>query len=138
MKDSLKSDARYKAVKHEDTERSFNEYISEQKAAEKLIEGKEKTKHDEEVREFCLSYYCVATYICIYVFIFTLLSILVVLLISLLVNFSCKIVILPCTNFSFISWSGFVRNFSLSLSVIFHFSLSLCAHKLPVLIWLVY
>ncbi|XP_022852829.1 pre-mRNA-processing protein 40C-like isoform X2 [Olea europaea var. sylvestris] len=48
MKDSLKSDARYKAVKHEDRERSFNEYISEQKAAEKLIEGKEKTKHDEE------------------------------------------------------------------------------------------
>ncbi|KAL2506465.1 Pre-mRNA-processing protein 40C [Abeliophyllum distichum] len=48
VKDSLKGDARYKSVKHEDREKLFNEYISELKAAEKSIEGKAKTKQDEE------------------------------------------------------------------------------------------
>ncbi|CAA2980143.1 pre-mRNA-processing 40C isoform X1 [Olea europaea subsp. europaea] len=48
VKDSLKTDARYKSIKHDDREKLFNEYISELKAAEKEIEGKAKTKQDEE------------------------------------------------------------------------------------------
>ncbi|PIN12081.1 Transcription factor CA150 [Handroanthus impetiginosus] len=48
VKDSLKSDPRYKAVKHEDREKLFNEYIAELKAAEEETERKAKAKQDEE------------------------------------------------------------------------------------------
>ncbi|XP_075516450.1 pre-mRNA-processing protein 40C isoform X4 [Primulina tabacum] len=48
VKDSLKSDPRYKSVNHEDREKLFNEYIMELKAAEEEIERKSRAKKDEE------------------------------------------------------------------------------------------
>ncbi|XP_073143093.1 pre-mRNA-processing protein 40C isoform X2 [Henckelia pumila] len=48
VKDSLKSDSRYKSVNHEDREKLFNEYIAELKAAEVEIERKCRAKKDEE------------------------------------------------------------------------------------------
>lgn len=48
VKDSLKSDSRYKSVNHEDREKLFNEYIAELKAAEQEIERKSRAKKDEE------------------------------------------------------------------------------------------
>ncbi|KAK4482536.1 hypothetical protein RD792_009695, partial [Penstemon davidsonii] len=50
VKDNLKSDPRYKSVKHEDREKIFNEYVAELKAAEEDIERKEKARQDEEER----------------------------------------------------------------------------------------
>lgn len=52
MKDSLRSDPRYKSVKHEDRETLFNEYLSELKAAEQEVARIAKAKHDEEVSSF--------------------------------------------------------------------------------------
>ncbi|XP_004236882.1 pre-mRNA-processing protein 40C isoform X1 [Solanum lycopersicum] len=48
VKDSLRSDPRYKSVKHEDRETLFNEYLSELKAAEQEVARIAKAKHDEE------------------------------------------------------------------------------------------
>ncbi|KAI3469941.1 hypothetical protein Pfo_026604 [Paulownia fortunei] len=48
VKDSLKSDLRYKSVKHEDREKLFNEYVAELKAAEEEVERKANAKQDEE------------------------------------------------------------------------------------------
>lgn len=48
VKDSLKSDSRYKSVNHEDREKLFNEYIAELKAAEEEIERKSRAKKEEE------------------------------------------------------------------------------------------
>ncbi|XP_073276275.1 pre-mRNA-processing protein 40C isoform X2 [Primulina huaijiensis] len=48
VKDSLKSDSRYKSVNHEDREKLFNEYIAELKAAEEETERKSRAKKDEE------------------------------------------------------------------------------------------
>ncbi|KAG8369709.1 hypothetical protein BUALT_Bualt14G0042100 [Buddleja alternifolia] len=48
VKDSLKTDPRYKSVKHEEREKLFNEYTAELKAAEEEIERKAKAKQDEE------------------------------------------------------------------------------------------
>ncbi|ONK55246.1 uncharacterized protein A4U43_UnF6000 [Asparagus officinalis] len=47
VKDGLKSDPRYKSVKHEEREILFNEYLSELKAAEDEAERTAKTKRDE-------------------------------------------------------------------------------------------
>ena len=49
MKDSLRSDPRYKSVKHEERELLFNEYLSELKAAEAEAERAAKAKRDEHV-----------------------------------------------------------------------------------------
>lgn len=51
MKDSLRSDPRYKSVKHEDREKLFNEYVAELKAAVEETAQKAKAKQDEEVRQ---------------------------------------------------------------------------------------
>ncbi|XP_010250268.1 PREDICTED: pre-mRNA-processing protein 40C [Nelumbo nucifera] len=48
VKDSLRSDPRYKSVKHEDRELLFNEYISELKAADEEAEREAKVKREEE------------------------------------------------------------------------------------------
>ncbi|KAK4421725.1 Pre-processing protein 40C [Sesamum alatum] len=48
VKESLKSDPRYKSVKHEDREKLFNEYVAELKAAEEETVRKAKAKQDEE------------------------------------------------------------------------------------------
>lgn len=48
VKDSLRSDPRYKSVKHEDREILFNEYISEMKLAEEEAERAEKAKQEEQ------------------------------------------------------------------------------------------
>ncbi|RAL54617.1 hypothetical protein DM860_001745 [Cuscuta australis] len=48
MKDSISHDPRYKAVKREDREALFNEYLSSLKAAEEETSRVEKSKHDEE------------------------------------------------------------------------------------------
>ncbi|CAN4090396.1 unnamed protein product [Withania somnifera] len=48
VKDSLRSDPRYKSVKHEDREALFIEYLSELKAAEHEVARIAKAKHDEE------------------------------------------------------------------------------------------
>ncbi|KAG5608603.1 hypothetical protein H5410_019884 [Solanum commersonii] len=48
VKDSLRSDPRYKSVKHEDRESLFNEYLSELKAAEQEVARIAKAKYDEE------------------------------------------------------------------------------------------
>ncbi|KAL3828364.1 hypothetical protein ACJIZ3_017166 [Penstemon smallii] len=50
VKDNLKSDPRYKSIKHEDREKIFNEYVAELKAAEEDVERKEKARQDEEER----------------------------------------------------------------------------------------
>lgn len=52
MKDSLRSDPRYKSVKHEDRDKLFNEYIAELKAAEEETSQKARAKLDEEVSFF--------------------------------------------------------------------------------------
>ena len=49
VKDNLRSDPRYKSVKHEDREALFNEYISELKVSEEEAERAAKAKLDEEV-----------------------------------------------------------------------------------------
>ncbi|CAM8954053.1 unnamed protein product [Rhodiola kirilowii] len=53
VKDSLRSDPRYKSVEHEDREVLFNEYISDLKAAEeeKAREAKNKRQEREKLRE---------------------------------------------------------------------------------------
>ncbi|XP_024993540.1 pre-mRNA-processing protein 40C isoform X3 [Cynara cardunculus var. scolymus] len=48
VKDNLRSDPRYKSVKHEDREALFNEYISELKVSEEEAERAVKAKRDEE------------------------------------------------------------------------------------------
>ncbi|KAL1561633.1 pre-mRNA-processing protein 40C-like [Salvia divinorum] len=48
VKDSLRSDPRYKSVKHEDREKLFNEYVAELKAAVEETAQKAKAKQDEE------------------------------------------------------------------------------------------
>ncbi|KAI3728498.1 hypothetical protein L6452_17135 [Arctium lappa] len=48
VKDNLRSDPRYKSVKHEDREALFNEYISELKVSEEEAERVAKAKRDEE------------------------------------------------------------------------------------------
>ncbi|WOL09804.1 pre-mRNA-processing protein 40C [Canna indica] len=48
VKDSLRDDPRYKAVKHEEREILFNEYIAELKAAEDEAERSAKAKRDEQ------------------------------------------------------------------------------------------
>ncbi|CAN6463444.1 unnamed protein product [Victoria cruziana] len=48
IKDSLRSDPRYKSVKHEERESLFNEYISELKAAEQEAERAARAKREEE------------------------------------------------------------------------------------------
>ncbi|XP_021735373.1 pre-mRNA-processing protein 40C-like [Chenopodium quinoa] len=48
VKDGLRDDNRYKAVKHEDREIFFNEYISELKAADDEAERAEKAKREEQ------------------------------------------------------------------------------------------
>lgn len=48
VKDNLRSDPRYKSVKHEDREALFNEYISELKVSEEQAERAAKAKRDEE------------------------------------------------------------------------------------------
>nr|GMD67695.1 pre-mRNA-processing protein 40C isoform X1 [Ipomoea batatas] len=50
VKDNLRNDPRYKAVKHEDREVLFDEYLSELKAAEEKTARVAKAKYDEEVR----------------------------------------------------------------------------------------
>lgn len=49
MKDGLRDDSRYKAVKHEEREALFNEYISELKAADDEAEREAKAKREEQV-----------------------------------------------------------------------------------------
>uniref|UniRef100_A0A0C9QX05 TSA: Wollemia nobilis Ref_Wollemi_Transcript_2281_3725 transcribed RNA sequence n=1 Tax=Wollemia nobilis TaxID=56998 RepID=A0A0C9QX05_9CONI len=48
VKDSLRSDSRYKAVKREDREALFNEYVAELRAAEQEAERAAKAKREEE------------------------------------------------------------------------------------------
>ncbi|XP_050372348.1 pre-mRNA-processing protein 40C isoform X2 [Argentina anserina] len=48
VKDSLRNDPRYKAVKHEDREVLFNKYISDLKAVEEEAEREAKAKRDEQ------------------------------------------------------------------------------------------
>ncbi|KAH6768386.1 pre-mRNA-processing protein 40C [Perilla frutescens var. frutescens] len=48
VKDSLRSNPRYKSVKHEDREKLFNEYLAELRAAEEETAQKAKAKLDEE------------------------------------------------------------------------------------------
>ncbi|XP_073000923.1 pre-mRNA-processing protein 40C [Typha latifolia] len=48
VKDSFRSDPRYKAVKHEEREVLFNEYISELKSVEEEVERSAKAKVDEQ------------------------------------------------------------------------------------------
>ncbi|KAF9624019.1 hypothetical protein IFM89_007717 [Coptis chinensis] len=48
VKDSLRSDPRYKSVKHEDREVLFNEYISELRAVEDEVQRAAKAKREEQ------------------------------------------------------------------------------------------
>ncbi|KAG6382864.1 hypothetical protein SASPL_157415 [Salvia splendens] len=48
VKDSLRSDPRYKSVKHEDREKLFNEYVAELQATVEETAQKAKAKQDEE------------------------------------------------------------------------------------------
>jgi transcription elongation regulator 1 len=50
VKEDLRSDKRYKAVKHEERETLFEEYVAELKAAEVEAEQSSKAKLDEQVR----------------------------------------------------------------------------------------
>lgn len=45
----MRDDPRYKAVKHEQRETLFNEYIAELKSAEDEVERSAKAKRDEQV-----------------------------------------------------------------------------------------
>ena len=49
VKENFRSDPRYKAVKHEERENAFNEYIAELKSAEREVEQAAKAKVDEQV-----------------------------------------------------------------------------------------
>ncbi len=49
MKDDLRSDLRYRAVKRDDREKAFDAYIAELRAAEQEVEHAGKSKKDEEV-----------------------------------------------------------------------------------------
>lgn len=51
VKENFRSDQRYKAVKHEERENIFNEYIAELKSAEKEAEQAAKAKLDEQVSQ---------------------------------------------------------------------------------------
>lgn len=53
VKDGLRDDSRYKAVKHEEREALFNAYISELKAADDEVEREAKAKREEQVLDFC-------------------------------------------------------------------------------------
>jgi transcription elongation regulator 1 len=50
VKENFRSDARYKAMKHEEREVAFNEYIAELKSAEKEAEQAAKAKLDEQAK----------------------------------------------------------------------------------------
>jgi transcription elongation regulator 1 len=49
VKDDLRSDLRYRAVKCDDREKAFDAYIAELRAAEQEVEHAGKSKKDEEV-----------------------------------------------------------------------------------------
>jgi transcription elongation regulator 1 len=49
VKDDLRSDLRYRAVKRDDREKAFDAYIAELRAAEQEVEHAGKSKKDEEV-----------------------------------------------------------------------------------------
>lgn len=68
MKDSFRSDPRYKSIKHEDREVFFNQYISELKAAEAESEHVLKEKNNEEVGDFIYYYYCFSLGVCVFTF----------------------------------------------------------------------
>jgi transcription elongation regulator 1 len=51
VKENFRSDPRYKAVKHEERENAFNEYIAELKSAEREVEQAAKAKVDEQVSQ---------------------------------------------------------------------------------------
>jgi transcription elongation regulator 1 len=48
VKDDLRSDLRYRAVKRDDREKAFDAYIAELRAAEQEVEHAGKSKKDEE------------------------------------------------------------------------------------------
>ncbi|KAG8092027.1 hypothetical protein GUJ93_ZPchr0012g20311 [Zizania palustris] len=50
VKENFRSDARYKAVKHEERENAFNEFIAELKSAEQEAEQAAKAKVDEQAK----------------------------------------------------------------------------------------
>ncbi|XP_047066109.1 pre-mRNA-processing protein 40C-like isoform X1 [Lolium rigidum] len=50
VKEKFRSDPRYKAVKHEERENAFNEYIAELKSAEREVEQAAKAKVDEQAK----------------------------------------------------------------------------------------
>uniref|UniRef100_A0A0D9XKU0 WW domain-containing protein n=1 Tax=Leersia perrieri TaxID=77586 RepID=A0A0D9XKU0_9ORYZ len=50
VKENFRSDARYKAMKHEEREDAFNEYVAELKSAEKEAEQAAKAKLDEQAK----------------------------------------------------------------------------------------
>ncbi|KAF0930238.1 hypothetical protein E2562_030880 [Oryza meyeriana var. granulata] len=50
VKENFRSDTRYKAMKHEEREDAFNEYIAELKSAEKEAEQAAKAKSDEQAK----------------------------------------------------------------------------------------
>ncbi|KAM3408609.1 hypothetical protein ACQJBY_001606 [Aegilops geniculata] len=50
VKENFRSDPRYKAVKHEERENAFNEYIAELKSAEREVEQAAKAKVDEQAK----------------------------------------------------------------------------------------
>ncbi|CAM0956739.1 unnamed protein product [Alopecurus aequalis] len=50
VKENFRSDPRYKAVKHEERENAFNEYIAELKSAEREVEQAAKAKVDEQTK----------------------------------------------------------------------------------------
>ncbi|XP_006661876.1 pre-mRNA-processing protein 40C isoform X2 [Oryza brachyantha] len=50
VKENFRNDARYKAMKHEEREDAFNEYIAELKSAEKEAEQAAKAKSDEQAK----------------------------------------------------------------------------------------
>lgn len=64
VKDSLRSDPRYKSIKHEDREIFFNQYISELKAAEAESERVLKEKNNEEVGDLIYYYYFFSLEMC--------------------------------------------------------------------------
>ena len=49
VKDGVRDDNRYKAVKHEERGSLFNEYISQLKAADSEAEKEAKTRKEEQV-----------------------------------------------------------------------------------------
>jgi len=49
VKDDLRSDLQYRAVKRDDREKAFDAYIAELRAAEQEVEHAGKSKKDEEV-----------------------------------------------------------------------------------------